>query len=211
MNRDSWLILFKLLIPSMLVFGGLAWLGSAWAALLLFHGFIIISLFRRVFPRSIDSNIPKTKLPTALIWCVLVAMPFLTYLGNVLAFRLWSFENLGKQIETIGLTQISFLWFAGYLCLVNGTLEESYWRLLGPESSRFPYLNDLLYSLFHLPVLLLYFPILAIPLALLALFLAGTIWRIAKVRLNSLWPSILSHTACNIAIWVYLFQNINIL
>lgn len=209
MSRDARLLLFKLLVPSALVFCGLAWFKNAWAALLLFHGFIIVSHILEIFPKGLSSNMPKTMLPTKFIWCVLVAMPFLTYIGNVLAFSLWPFDNLGRQIESVGLTETSFLWFAGYLCLFNGTLEESYWRLLGPETPRFPYLNDLLYSLFHLPVLVLHIPILAIPIALLALFCAGAIWRIAKVQLNTLLPSILSHTACNMAIWIFLYRNIH--
>lgn len=199
----------KLLIPSALVFLGLAWLKNAWAALLMFHGFIIVAHIWGGFSDYSNTNTDRKSFSTKLIWCALMAMPFLTYLGILSAFTLWSFDTLGQKIEHIGLTQTSFLWFAGYLCLFNGTLEESYWRLLGPETPRFSYLNDLLYSLFHLPVLVLYLPVFAIPIALIALFFAGAIWRIATIRLNALWPSIFSHTACNVAIWIYLYTNIS--
>jgi membrane protease YdiL (CAAX protease family) len=102
----------------------------------------------------------------------------------------------------VGLTGAAMVPFGIYAITVNPVLEEIYWRGNYASSHRTALLNDLFYSLFHLPIYcFLIAPSLSvIPIATLTG--AGLFWRFFARKLGGLAIPVLGHAAGDVAVVV---------
>ena len=138
--------------------------------------------------------------------CTVAAPTVVMRMKAVVSTRLFSLADLGVLLEGIGLGHDQVLPFTAYLCVSNGVLEELYWRRLASlEGHEIP-IGDALYALFHLPIVAVYMPWVLVLPALVAMWVAGFVWRASIRALGSTVPAMLSHVACNVAIWMWLYR-----
>ena len=199
----------KGILPTIVVFVGLSLFENAWVSLFGYHGLILIALISLRSSYAKNSQVVKdhsNKSPELWLYLAHFTMPILTYYSLVGINAVFSLDSLVPSLNEIGLNRHQAVPFAIYLCIINGTLEELYWRKLGPYENYVISLNDLFYALFHLPVLILYFPKLLILPIIIVLYMAGYIWRKYYKVTGRIRPSVLSHVACNFAIWLWVYQ-----
>jgi hypothetical protein len=171
---------------------------NAWAAILAYHlGMTTVVLLSREpvrwrdFFKSTNRVIP-------------VITTLLGAAGGLLLFLLWPFLSIPSYINTylqnIGLTQETWPFFLVYFILVNSWIEEYYWRkFLSPES-KYPVLNDILFSGYHVMVLAGKVGFVWLIVVLVVLALASWFWRQTNRIGGGLLPSLASHLAADITI-----------
>lgn len=197
----------KWAVPTALVAISLLVLRNAWVAVLSYHAWIALALSAKLFPKS---NVHWRQSPLAnvkVIGVMLLLMPAVVLVLLRLLDDAGMFSELSVDTANLGLTRGTIVPFAIYLCVFNGILEELYWRTKGPPEIRRLWMGDVLYALFHLPVVLSYMPIGLGFLSLASLLVAGLIWRSALSGwAGKVWPAALSHVGCNISIWFWLWS-----
>ena len=122
-------------------------------------------------------------------------------------FLLGSFFDLSAITsvlgESMGVNAGNFGFVAIYIALVNSLLEEfffrgfSYLKLNIKHSGLF---SALLFSLYHVAMMIGWFDIFLFLLVLIALFVAGIIFNAIDKKFNSIYPSYFIHMFANIAI-----------
>lgn len=107
---------------------------------------------------------------------------------------------LGKSM---GVNSGNFIFVAIYIALINSLLEEFFFRgfiflkLPGKYSGIF---SAVLFSLYHVAMMIGWFDILLFALVLIALFVAGVIFNAIDRKFNSIYPSYFIHMFANLAI-----------
>jgi hypothetical protein len=193
--------LFVILSPAALYAGiilGMHGFHSGWVALLAYHAGICISLtLAKAWPsrRRAGSrlNLPVTR---ALVVAGLAAGP--------LIIILWRFMELpgtsmGQALAGVGLQGWSWMGFALYYAAVNPWLEEIFWR---DSYSRLApgWLSDILFSGYHLFVMVLLVRAAWLPVAFVVLCAISAAWRVSVKRSGRLATSVFSHLAADISI-----------
>lgn len=122
---------------------------------------------------------------------------FLAHFGDVEAEQ----AILRRGLADMGVREPSFyLVLAAYNLSFNALVEETFWRgfflqwldeVVSPAVSAA--WNATLFTLLHLPAIVMLFPASQMTLAHVALMIGGAIWVFATRRSGSLWPAIVSH------------------
>jgi hypothetical protein len=193
--------------PTILVAIGLLLIENAWVSVLLYHAWIALALSARLVPESrVDWRLGRL-VHVRVVGAMMILMPAVILVTLPILDNAGMFLRLSAGISDLGLTRRTIVPFAIYICLFNGFLEEIYWRTKGPPEKQRSWIGDVLYALFHLPVVVLYMPIALAFVSLVALFIAGLVWRASlSVWCGKVWPAALSHVACNISIWFWLWN-----
>jgi uncharacterized protein len=192
------------IFPYLAVGLGLFWFHNAWIAILGFHFAIIISLLLA------RSHIPiKTLFKSNNIRWVLLSILFCGSSG----FSLYLFRNffgivsdLPTQIESFGLTSSTWLSFITYFVLVNPFIEEYFWRGFLGSPTKSLYISDFLYAGFHALVLFGNVRIGPIIYSLIALTLAGWLWRQIAREDKGLLAPVLGHMAADLTILLAVYE-----
>ncbi len=206
-QRNVVLLLLKGIMPTAIVTFGLLCVKSGWFALLGYHAWILIALICRLLRKSPQASKTIGRASRVLLLTILLCVfPLVVGVALSIFVSILPTAGLIASMESIGIGKSAILPYALYLCVANGLLEETYWRILGPNIDKnITWLNDFLYALFHLPVLLCFFPPIAVPISIVGLLGAGAIWRITNRVFGSFWVSAISHLLCNLAIWIWLY------
>jgi hypothetical protein len=190
-------------LPYITVGAGLLLLKNAWIALLSYHlGMIIILLLAREkisFPPSLARRNFK----------ILPGLAVLGGAGGLLLFFLWPLlgvpETTHLYLRNIGLGSATWPYFIAYFVLVNGWLEEFYWRgYLGSNSKRIT-LNDLLFSGYHLIVLAGRIDPIWLITLFIVLSLGAWFWRQANRWNQGIAASVISHTIADASVILVIY------
>ena len=192
------------IFPYLAVGLGLFWFHNAWIAILGFHFAIVISLLLA------RSHIPiKTLFQSSNIRWVFLSI----LLCGSSGFSLYLFRNffgivsdLPTQIESFGLTRSTWLLFIAYFVLVNPFVEEYFWRGFLGNSTKSLYISDFLYAGFHALVLFGNVRTRPIIYSLIALTLAGWLWRQIAREDKGLLAPVLGHMAADLTIMLAVYR-----
>jgi len=134
---------------------------------------------------------------------------YIVILGAYLVFRnVFDFSSLTKSLtETTGVNKSNFLWVALYISFVNSLLEEFFFRgfaflTLKKISGRtFAYVfSSLMFSLYHIAMMIGWFGIPVILISLLGLFAGGMIFNRFDEAKENIYLSWLVHMFANFSI-----------
>lgn len=177
------------LLPYLAVGTGIFWFQNAWAALLGFHGAILLSLWLA------KSQFPLTTLLKSndLRWVLLNIL--LSGSGGVFLYLFWSSlgiaSDLSAHIEALGLNSSTWAVFIVYFSLVNPFLEEYFWRGYLGSPTKNLYISDFIYAGFHALVMIGNVKVTSLIYSLIVLVLAGWFWRqIARANQGLLAPAL---------------------
>lgn len=122
-------------------------------------------------------------------------------------FLLGSFFNLSEITsvleKSMGVTSRNFGFVAIYIALINSLLEEFFFRgfvFLKLKKKYSGIYSALLFSLYHVAMMIGWFDISLFSLVLIALFVAGLIFNKMDKKFNSIYPSYFVHMFANLAI-----------
>ena len=92
-----------------------------------------------------------------------------------------------------------FIIFIIYFSLVNPVLEEFYWRIL-LRLEKFGFLIDIVYSFYHVFVLIFFIKWYYMFPAVVSLITAGIVWRFIHEKYNDDLTIVLTHAAADLSI-----------
>lgn len=186
---------------------GMFILHSAWGALLGFHLAIIVSL-----------ALAKPSLPISFLFkyhnfkWILLSVLLCGSSGFTLYF-IWNYfgmvDNIVPQTESFGLNNHTWLPFIAYFTFVNPFIEEYFWRGYLGSSTRSLHISDFLYAGFHGLILLGQMSISSIFFCLLALAVAGWLWRQIQREDQGLLAPLLGHMAADFTILFTIFLKVS--
>lgn len=130
-------------------------------------------------------------------------------LGAYFVFRnVFDFSGLTKSLtSTTGVNRDNFLLVAVYISFVNSMLEEFFFRgfsflMLKELSGRTTayFLSASVFALYHIAMMIGWFDLWVVLLALLGIFVGGLIFNFMNERYNTIYLSWLVHMFANFAI-----------
>ncbi len=183
---------------------GLFWAQNAWVALFGFH-FVMVTSLLIARPNTPFSVLFKSNHPN---WVIVNAI--LGSSSGVALYLLWPYlgiaESVPTQLETMGLTILTWPAFIVYFSLINPFIEEYFWRIyLGSETKRF-YLSDAIYAGYHGLVLFGKTSWLIIALVVSALAFAGWLWRQIAREDSGLLAPVAGHMAADLTILATVYR-----
>ncbi len=187
------------LIPYFAMSLGLFALKSAWVSFAIYHGLVLITLLstkdRGFWKSLIEGWNPRMGLGAIAFGLV----------GGMVLFFLAPLAGINQAVLEPGLAKLGlhgtpWLLFVFYHSLVNPWFEELLWRGKLGSDSRWPVLNDFLFSGYHMLVLVLFLDWVWMLLAFGILTLAGWFWRQLRQHFKGLLLPVLSHMAADSSI-----------
>lgn len=198
-NIDSVLRIIAPTVPYVAVIAGMHFLRSGWTAVLSYHIGMCLVL-------SVAGGRPLArKLVSGWNGRIGVIVILMCSLGGPLVYWLWphmslEYLDLRSGLVAVGLARGSWLCFVVYYCLVNPWLEELYWRGFLAANMNYGGLSDILYSGYHVLVLVLFVKLSWVVVALIVLTCVSRLWRQLAARYDGLLIPALSHLAADISI-----------
>ena len=191
-------------LPAYLAVGlGLFQFHSAWGALLGFHFAIFLSLLIAKPDISVavlfrNSNIKWVILSIFLCGSSGVTVYFLRDTFGLAG-------NLAVQMESLGLTSITWIPFIAYFALVNPFVEEYFWRGYLGHHTKSLHFSDVIYAGYHGIVLLGKVAPGVILFGLMVLVTAGWFWRQIAREDGGLLAPVIGHMAADCTILIALY------
>jgi hypothetical protein len=184
-------------VPYVAMLIGLVFWKSGWAAIILYHAGIGITLYLRRSKITALDFVPRDPLFTNISCLVLGFTGFIIWL-------FWPIAGIpGILVQStliaFGLSGSSIIAFAIYYSTVNPVLEELFWREIKTDS-KVRYVNDIFYAGYHFMILCYVFKPLFAALAILVLVGAGMFWRYKINKGKSYLYAILTHAAADLSI-----------
>lgn len=183
------------LVPYGTIGIGLLGLHNVWFSILGYHlGMIIVLLlagpqisFRQVW-RSRNYEI-------------LIVTSAFGGMGGLLLYLFWPLlgipGDISQYLQNRGLTTAAWPFFLAYFILVNPWLEEYFWRSYLGSNSKNLTLNDLLFSGYHILVLVGVISVVWIIMVFVVLCMGAWFWRQANRWNQGLLASVVSHLAAD--------------
>lgn len=151
--------------------------------------------------------VPKTKgikialLSGVAVYIAIISAYFL--LRGVFDFS----EVVTRLNDDVGVNKVNFLWVAIYISFINSLLEEFFFRgfafftLKDVSSRKFAYFfSSILFALYHISMMIGWFRIELILVAVLGLFIGGIIFNLFNEKKGNIYMSWLIHIFANFAI-----------
>ncbi len=182
------------LIPYAAMLVGLYLLGSAWVSFLIYHGLVLLVIWRN---RDLQRDLVRG-------WNLKVGLAAVVFgvAGGVLVYMLAPYagldgDRINPAIARLGLVGTGWLLFVVYHALVNPWFEEILWRGRLGRDSRRPVRGDFLFAGYHVLVLMLFLEGVWVFVAFAVLAVAGWFWRQLRRRYEGLLLPVLSHMAAD--------------
>jgi hypothetical protein len=193
---------YALLVPYVTIGIGLLVFRNAWIAASAHHlsmGLILLLARRR-------HRLGRFRIGSVRILLIAMAVgaaggPLLYLLWPVLSVPL----DIGRYVQEIGLTPAAWPYFIAYFVLVNGLIEEYYWRDYLGSDARLPTANDFLFSGYHAVVLAGKVGAIWLLAIFAVLALAGWFWRQLKAWSGDMATPVLSHVAADASVMVAIY------
>ena len=171
--------------------------------------FLLIPIVYALFNKEI--NIRKLMKPTKsgiVATLCLGGAVYIVILGAFLIFRnVFDFSALTTSLnKTTGVNKSNFLWVAIYISFINSLLEEFFFRgfsfivLKKFTTRKFAYVfSSLIFSLYHIAMMVGWFGISVVIISLLGLFAGGLIFNKFDEKNENIYLSWLTHMFANFA------------
>lgn len=173
---------------------------SAWLAILLYHAVLIAALALRRQPR-VDLRVAVGGFSFG---PALVAVGAAGVFGLALYRGLIALDpsgaHLARYLSRVGLAGSAAIPFCFYVSTVNPVLEELYWRGNFRDRHRTAVVDDLCYSLFHLPIYCFWISPRLSVIPVVTLIGAGLFWRGLARRQGGLAVAVIGHAAGDVAV-----------
>jgi membrane protease YdiL (CAAX protease family) len=186
-------------VPFLAVTCGFILLRSAWAAILMYHLGILLTLIRARRgggSREVLGRLPAGPAVLVTAVCACVGPAFLILWGTVAREP----ADLRGALAAYGLAGTSWWLFAIYYATVHPILEEAFWRGRLASPSARPVASDLLFAAYHAVVLQALIKPPWVVLACAVLCLSAWGWRLLAQRHRGLAIPILSHAAADLSL-----------
>ncbi|HET9914038.1 MAG TPA: CPBP family glutamic-type intramembrane protease [Anaerolineales bacterium] len=190
-------------LPYLAIGIGIFWFRNAWAALLGFHGAILLSLVlaRSQFPL-------KTLFKSNNVRWVLLSI-ILSGSGGIFLYLFWSsfgiVSELSRHIAALGLNSSGWITFIAYFSLTNPFVEEYFWRGYLGSPTKNLYISDFIYAGFHAMILIRNVKATSIIYSLIVLVLASWFWRQITREDGGLLAPVLGHMAADFTILITIY------
>ncbi len=198
-----------LAIPYLAVGIGLHWVGSVWLTFLLYHCGMLAVLFATRFNwTELARGWRRVPGVALLLICAAPAPVLIVFAG-------WFFpelENGRSQIDALGIGGSAWFPFLVYYVISTPMLEEAFWRGTLSRGRRWFDPVDLLFAGYHVSVIVLFVPPVAILLSFLSLWGAALIWRLIRIRTGGLLIPVLTHFVADLSIMLglhFLFARVS--
>ncbi len=193
-----------ILLPCIVVFAGLSYLRSAWAAILLYHTVIIIYLVITRSKRLRPELFRGWNNAAGAVFTIACACP-----GPLLVL-LWPVisnvsDGLSSTLDSFGLHGAGWLLFAVYFVSLHPVLEELFWRDALVSGSRWPDIVDIAFAAYHVLVLVHFLKFPWVILVFVILTLVSWLWRRVAERYRGLAIPVVSHIAAGISLMIATF------
>jgi len=187
------------LFPYFAVFVGLYLLKNAWISIILYHAVILACMTADGHLIDFRKIITRWNSRLFLISCTIsvVAGPALFVLWN---FMKLDFSSLSSNLSMIRLTNLSWILFIPYFCLLHPILEELFWRSKSNDESGSGYLKDLLFGGYHILVLVLFIKPEWVIISFFILAFVSWMWRVISYKTDGLLIAVLSHILADTSI-----------
>jgi membrane protease YdiL (CAAX protease family) len=186
------------LVPYITVGVGLLWWKNAWIAMVSYHLVMIIVLFLARAKINIRQWLSGKN------YRIIAAAVGMGGAGGLLLYVLWPLLGISNTInlslQNMGLNATTWPYFIVYFILVNGCLEEFYWRGYLGSHSKGIILSDFLFAGYHLIVLAGRMEIIWVVMVFIVLLLGAWFWRQANRWNQGISASLASHIAADASI-----------
>ena len=159
-----------------------------------------------------DLNLKKLFLLNRKQLIIPLALGFSTFLLIIIGYYILSpfidFSSITSSLtENIGVSKDNFVLVAIYISIINSLLEEFFFRgfafltLKNLTSKRFAYLfSSLAFALYHISMMIGWFPIYLLILAIIGLMVGGLIFNYLCDKSDNIYPSWMVHMFANFGI-----------
>ena len=182
-------------LPYIAVLVGLFGLRSAWAALLLYNGGMLVV----IAARGVRCKAARFGLPGWVVACAIVvsaaAGPSIFFAADLVSSAPWS-----DTLRAVGLSGASWRWFVVYFALVHPVVEETFWRGALDERHGLLALQDFAFGGYHALVLSLFLRPLFVVISTLGLVAVAALWRAMRDRSSGLALPLVTHAVADISI-----------
>ncbi|WP_246096966.1 CPBP family intramembrane glutamic endopeptidase [Psychrobacillus soli] len=200
-----------LIAPTILIFIGLSFMQNVLITFILFYGWLlfiplIIRFWKRKNRTHIKSPLTKKSIMVGVISGVICLVSIYSF---VLFFQssVLDIPQLRQLLKEWDFNGAKVILLVLVLAFINPILEELYWREF-MYSRLFIKIGNVLavmitaifYSLYHLIVVMEIFSFPFNVLSVIPVFLAGIMWGIFRIKLNSIVAPIISHCLADIGI-----------
>jgi hypothetical protein len=190
--------LLRAALPFVAVAAGIHLLRSAWAAILIYHFGIVLSLGLKGTWKSCRSIGLGWSMGTGAAVCLLAAG------CGPLLFLLWGIvtrqpDTLSASLSGLGLTGGSWWIFSIYYIVVHPALEEIFWRDHLLRDRRGLSLFDIAFAGYHLLVLPLFIRLHWALISFVVLALIAWLWRVITLRHRGLAIPVVSHAVASLS------------
>lgn len=185
--------------PYLAVFLGLYFFKNAFVSILIYHIGIICSL---LFIKSDYRIKDLLKFENKLL---LFVTTIICALSGLVLLYLWDYIelpnlNLFSEMNSIGLSGRYKILFLIYFSTIHPILEESYWRFFLKNEYKLFVLDDILFSLYHSFVLILFVKLWFVIVCFIALVLVSAIWRKIRQKKEENLIILVSHAVADFSI-----------
>lgn len=178
-NSTSSLQRLWLAAPFVSMAVGILLLKSGWAALLIYHGLIVLALSVNQERISLSMLFKGFS-----IWLFLFMLAIAVGLYFVLSGYAVSKGFVGEKVSALAGSCGPL--FVVYLLIINPPLEELFWRELFATKTKYFSTGDILFGCFHFPILLLFLTPMKLPIGFLMIATGGWGWRQMRNRYGGL-------------------------
>lgn len=191
------------LLPYLAVAIGVFWIHNALWALVGFHFAILLAIWwgRSTVPVKILFQSKDIR------WVILSIL--ICGSSGISLYFLWSYfgvtADLSETVESFGLSSSTWPIFITYFVLVNPPIEEYYWRGYLGSPTKGLHLSDFFYAGYHVLVVVHKVHLSAVHYSLVALVMAGWLFRQLARKNGGLLAPALGHMAADLSILMAIY------
>lgn len=203
--------LLLLMMPTVFIYIGLSVFENILITFILFYGWLLFIPLLFIFWKktnrpSLQLPLTKTNLWVGVISGLICLVSIYGFVA-IFQFSVLDIPQLQRLLEKWDFSGAKVILLVLVLALINPILEELYWRefMFGRLSTKLGnvivvLITAIFYSLYHFIVVSEIFSFPFNMLSVISVFLAGLMWGIFRIKLNSIVASIISHSLADIGI-----------
>jgi hypothetical protein len=200
------------LLPYGSILVGLYGLGSAWAAILLYHAVAVLLLARwgewpaprrTMTTRGVDRSRLDRRGPGPSGWLGLVACAASGIALGLLYPALAIGPPLSEGLATFGLRGPALWAFALYHASVNPMIEERLWRVAPSGPRALGAMGDAAFAGYHLLAIAPFVGALGLVLSFVSIWIVGRYWRREARRPGGLTANVVAHTLADVSVMAF--------
>ena len=203
-NHDSIPLPKRLFIisPYIAVFLGLYIFKNAFLSIFLYHIGIVFSIliYRKDLNIKVIFKFNSKRL--------MLLLSFICSLSGISILLFWDLikipnMNLNRTMSEIGLVGVNKILFLIYFSTIHPILEEVFWRFLLKTKVKYISLDEILFALYHVMVLVFFIKIEFIIICFIALIVVARFWRYLQQNLSENMAVLLSHMIADFSIMFF--------